>query len=338
MNIPEPVQLPSGNWRIQVLVGKKRVGRTFHSAKEAIYWAAGLKTEQQTLTRQPKSMTVGAAIDRYIDSKDAVISPTTLRSYKAIRKKNFSDIEYTQLKDLHAEQVQRWVNALSKTLSPKSVKNCHGLLTATLAEYYPDLVLRTTLPQRRKTEIQIPTADEAKKILKASEGTQFELPISLAIYLGLRQSEILGLKWDDIKKDTIYVHTALVRTETGIAEKGTKSYSGTRTLHIPAKVKKLLAEQRHDTEHIVNLSASSIYNGFSRICARSGVPHYRFHDLRHLNASIMLAAGVPDKYGMKRMGHATNNMLKNTYQHVMRERENDYDKAIEQEFIDTLET
>lgn len=84
------------------------------------------------------------------------------------------------------------------------------------------------------------------------------------------------------------------------------------------------------------MSGKAIYSGFSRICEKAGVPHYRFHDLRHTNASIMLASGIPDKYSMKRMGHATNNMLKTTYQHVIKEREAEYDQQIDDYFKDLL--
>lgn len=77
------------------------------------------------------------------------------------------------------------------------------------------------------------------------------------------------------------------------------------------------------------MSGKAIYSGFSRICEKEGLPHFRFHDLRHMNASVMLANGVPDKYSMKRMGHATNNMLKTVYQHTIKEKELAYDEMID---------
>lgn len=85
-------------------------------------------------------------------------------------------------------------------------------------------------------------------------------------------------------------------------------------------------------ESVFDISGHAIYSGFSRICEKAGIPHYRFHDLRHANASVMLAVGVPDKYSMKRMGHATNNMLKTTYQHTIKEKELHFDTIIDAEF------
>ena len=147
--------------------------------------------------------------------------------------------------------------------------------------------------------------------------------------MGLRQSEILGLEWRDIDGDTLKIRRAIVLGEDGPTQKGTKTYSGTRPLHIPAYIRELLDRQPRSGDRIVNMTGKSIYSGFSRICEKSGAPHFRFHDLRHVNASAMLAVGVPDKYSMKRMGHATNNMLKTTYQHTIKEKEAEYDQKTE---------
>lgn len=334
MRLPEPKKLPSGNWRIQVLVDGKRMGRTFPTKEAAEYWAAGLKTKSIEDNRSPSRMTVENAIDRYIESKSAILSPSTILGYKRT-KMRMKQILDTQLNDLTQEKIQRWVNGLAKKHSPKTVANAHGLLSAVLKEYKPSMALRTTLPSKVKAEIQIPSEAEIKDIMDGCRGTKYELPIMLAIWLGLRESEILGLEWKDIDGDYLKIRRAIVMGENGPEEKGTKTYSGTRTVHIPKYIKVLLDKQEHKRDHIVNLSAKAIYSGFSRICEKNGIRHFRFHDLRHVNASAMLAVGVPDKYSMKRMGHATNNMLKTTYQHTIKEKEIEYDQRIE-DYIGSL--
>ena len=65
---------------------------------------------------------------------------------------------------------------------------------------------------------------------------------------------------------------------------------------------------------------------------KNGIKHYRFHDLRHVNASVMLALNIPDKYAMRRMGHATNNMLKTVYQHTMSEKEQQVNASVDNYF------
>ena len=139
----------------------------------------------------------------------------------------------------------------------------------------------------------------------------------------------MGLKWEDIEGDYLHIRRAMVEGEDGQVEKGTKSYSGTRTVHIPPALQKQLSKTTRHGEHIITLSGHAIYNGFTRICAKAGVPHYRFHDLRHVNASAMLAAGIPSTYSKQRMGHSTDHMLKTVYYHTIKEEEVGYDSKIE---------
>ena len=332
MKLPEPKQKENGKWIIQVQVDGKRRSKEFETKEEALYWASGIKTGQKEAARKPSSLTVEKAIEKYIETKSAILSPSTVRGYKGIKESRIEEIKTTQLSDLTQDKIQRWVNSLSRSHSPKTVANAHGLISAVLREYHPDMVLHTTLPQKVRPDIQIPSEAELIRIIDAARGTRYELPITLAIWLGLRQSEIVGLTWSCIKGDTLQIRQAIVMGEDGPAQKGTKSYSGKREIRLPPYIQNLLADQPRDNEFIVNLSGKAIYSGFSRICEKAGVPHFRFHDLRHANASVMLAVGVPDKYSMKRMGHATNNMLKTTYQHTIKEKELAFDQTIDTEF------
>ena len=332
MKLPEPKQKENGKWIIQVQVDGKRRSKEFETKEEALYWASGIKTGQKEAARKPSSLTVEKAIEKYIETKSAILSPSTVRGYKGIKESRIEEIKTTQLFDLTQDKIQRWVNSLSRSHSPKTVANAHGLISAVLREYHPDMVLHTTLPQKVRPDIQIPTEAELIRIIDAARGTKYELPITFAIWLGLRQSEIVGLTWSCIKGDTLQIRQAIVMGEDGPTQKGTKSYSGKREIRLPPYIQNLLADQPRDNEFIVNLSGKAIYSGFSRICEKACVPHFRFHDLRHANASVMLAVGVPDKYSMKRMGHATNNMLKTTYQHTIKEKELAFDQTIDTEF------
>ena len=332
MKLPKPRQKPNGKWLIEIWADGRRVGKQFDTQEEAIYWAAGIKTRQKELSRSPSNLTVEQAIDRYIETKSVILSPSTIRGYNGIKKSRIEQIKHFRLADLTQEKIQRWVNALAKNHSPKTVANAHGLISAVMSEYRPDMTLRTTLPRKERAEIKIPSEADLKAIIKESRGTKYELPIALAIWLGMRRSEIVGLTWDCIEGNTLHVRNAVVLGETGNVKKGTKSYAGKRDLKIPSHIKKLIDKQPKENEYVVNLSGAAIYDAFVDICRNAGVPHYRFHDLRHANASVMLSIGVPDKYSMKRMGHATNNMLKTTYQHTIKEKEQKFDAQIDEEF------
>ena len=113
MRIPEPKKLPSGKWYVQIMVDGKRSNKTFHTKEEAAYWAAGLKTKAIEDNRDPTSLTLTAAVDRYIESKSSILSPSTIKGYRTLQSM-LGDIEKTNLNDLTQEKVQRWLNKLSK--------------------------------------------------------------------------------------------------------------------------------------------------------------------------------------------------------------------------------
>ena len=235
--------------------------------------------------------------------------------------------------------VQREFNLYAASLSPKTCRNLHGLLSAALEMYHPDFRLKTNMPKKTKNEIHIPTEVELQCLLSRSRGTPLFLPIILAFSMGLRRGEICGLRWKDInlEKHTIHVHTSLVQNEKKEwVEKPPKTYAGNRILDIPPfvydELEKLYPEQKNS--RITDLMPDNITNMFPGLLRRSGLRHFRFHDLRHYYASIMLANNVPDKYAMKRMGHATNSMLKNVYQHIITQKDQEVTVVMNNFFLD----
>lgn len=336
--LPTPQRLPSGMYRCQVMVDGKRVSVVDENPAVAQAKAVAVKNGLIEEKKSGPSMTVGQAIDRYIESKDAVLSPSTIRSYRSIRENSLGALESVQLSSLTQETVQRHINALSKQKSPKYVRNVHGLLSTAISAYKPDFILHTTLPQKEKKEIQIPTMEEVQFLAEQSKGTAFELPFLLATWMGLRTSEIRGLTWDCIEGDTLHVKQALVEGDSGPVLKTTKSYSGNRKIRIPPYIKKLLDEYPRENEYIIRYTRNALYNHLRRMCERHSLHHYRFHDLRHVQASVMLALGVPDKYAMERMGHASTNMLKTVYQHTMKSKSEEVADTVDNFFSSKLHT
>lgn len=310
---PTPVELPSGKWRCQVMVDGRRISVTDPDPEVSHAKVNALRTGLLRREKRPAAMTVGQAIDQYIESKDSVLSPSTIAGYNRVRANALQELMDIPLAALTPDAVQRAVNKMAKTKSPKSVRNAHGLLTAALAVYLPGIALRTTLPQKVRYEPAVPSGSDIAAIMEAAAGTMDELPILLAMWMGMRMSEILGLKWEDIDADTIHVRRALVDE----GEKTTKTYSSQRSLPIPSYIKRLLDDTPRASDHVVPMTRRRLYCRFQSVCKRAGVQHYRFHDLRHINASVMLALGVPNRYAQERMGHATDNMLKTVYQHTM---------------------
>ena len=190
---PRPVELPSGRWRCQVMVNGKRIDVIEDDPAVAHAKALAVKAGLLEEEKSPRDMTVGQAIDRYIESKDAVLSPSTIRGYTILRKGILEELSAARLDDLTQEAVQRFINRIARTHSPKTVRNAHGLLSAALALYRPEMVLRTTLPQKEKKEISIPSMEEIQFLAEKIRGTRFELPFLLAAWMGLRTSLIRGL-------------------------------------------------------------------------------------------------------------------------------------------------
>lgn len=333
---PRPTLLPSGSWRCQVTISGVRESVTADTPEAASAQAAAIKAGYLERSRDPLSLTVAAAFERYIESRDAVLSPSTIKGYNKIKNNLLDGLDALTLSALTQEAVQRWVNRLAKDHSPKTVRNAHGLLSAVLAEYKPAMTLRTTLPQKDAAQIRIPSESEIKTIIAAAAGTEMELPILLAVWLGLRASEIRGLEWGDVRDNMLHVRQAVVDGEEGPVLKKTKTTSGDRWIKLPEHILSILDRTPRRSQFIVTLSGQAMYKRFSRLCEKCGVPHYRFHDLRHTAASVSLFLGVPDKYSQQRMGHKTENMLKTVYQHTIRQKEEEYADRINDYFSNLI--
>lgn len=315
-------KLPSGNWRVNLFVGfddnhkRKYKSFTSPSKKEAEHAALEYQLTMKS-KRNPMNLTVGEAIDKYISLKAPILSPATISGYKKIRKNNFQELMNISLVKLTQEHIQSAVNSDASRLSSKTIRNAHGLLSAVLREYYPDFILRTSLPRPQRKIHNIPSDKDIRLILKAIKGTDIEIPVLLAVWLSLRMSEVRGLKWENVYEDRIVINEAIVDAENFPVVKGTKSYAGTRVIALPRYLKDVLMEKPREGDYVTNLSGQAIYKRFIRLQEKIGVGPYRFHDLRHANASIMLKLGIPDKYAMERGGWSTNSTLKAVYQHTM---------------------
>lgn len=326
----------NGTYRIQVVVGKTEAGKNivksftaptpFEAVKMAEDYIQGKKDEKE-------KMTVGQAIDKYIGMKENVLSPTTIRSYKSVRAHQMQEIMSIPISEITNEMIQICINREAIRLSPKSLRNVKGLLASALAVYRPDFVIRVTLPAKKNKIKDFP---EISDILKMIKDTEIELPCLLAIWLSLRMSEIRGIRYSDISDDgTLTVRNTVVDVDGARLEKDqTKTFKSTRQLQVPDYIMELINEQRQKSEsdYLVTLSGVAIYERFTRMLKRNGLKHMSFHDLRHLNASVMLMLGVPDKYAMERGGWSSNYTLQNVYQHTFSAKRREIDNQIDDFF------
>jgi hypothetical protein len=165
-------QLPSGAWRVQVYNkggDPKYVSFTADTEDEANFRALEWKLSRERKARI--GLTVGEAIDQYIELKDGVLSPTTIANYRVIRRNNIQSLMDVPVKSLTQVMVQQAINEEAKTISPrthkrhtpKTIANVHGLLSAAIRSVDPDFVLRTTLPAKQKQIIELPPAKDVDR-------------------------------------------------------------------------------------------------------------------------------------------------------------------------------
>lgn len=340
-------KLPSGAYRVLVYshtdkVDGKPVRRyqsfTASTAAEAEFQAAEFKRRKQRIETHT-SMTLREGIDAYLALKDHVLSPTTIAEYRKMRDLRFQSIMDKPMEKLTQQDVQLAVNEESakvsrrgKPLSPKTIKNAHGLLSAVLATYCPDLHLRTTLPAPKK---QIKELLRPEVIMDAVKGTDIELPVLLAMWLSFSKSEIRGLKKTAVRDGYIVVEETVVDVDGKPVHKNqAKAYDRIRKHKIPTYIAGLIEKAIASTpgDYLVNMEGYTIYNKFKRALQKAGLPHMNFHDLRHVSASVMLMLGVPDKYAMERGGWSTPHTMKAVYQHTFSEERKAVDKRIDDYF------
>lgn len=333
-------KLPSGSWRCQVYshtekaldpkTGKEKNKRIYKSftcdvpgpkgKRIAEQMAAEWAAEKETTTAVT-DITLGEAIDRYIASRESILSPRTIMDYKRIRKNDLQGIMHIKISVITQEDIQREINQDALKHSPKTVRNNHGLISAVLGLYRPNFAIKTDLPKKVRPDLYIPSDAEVARLMNITRDTEMELPILLAAFGPMRRGEICAVSADDISGNIIHVHRNMVRTEAGSwILKSPKSYAGDRYIEFPDFV----AEKwKARNGRLVNLNPNQITRKFNDLLKRSGMPVFRFHDLRHYSASIQHALGIPDAYIMQRGGWGNDHVLKEVYRHAMK------DKAIE---------
>ncbi len=288
-------------------------------------------------------LTLYQAYREYIAVKENILSPVTIKGYISLMNHTFQNLMDEEIGDITQVEIQSAVNVLAATRSPKYVKNAHGLLSAVLTMYRPDFILHTTLPRTKVKQAFIPENDDIHRLLNTLRIHSPEMykAVLLAAFGSLRRSEICALTVSDIKGDVVTVSKAMVPgVNSGYVTRDiTKTDAGTREVTMPHEViLKLIPVGESD--RIVNLNPHQITNYFGRELKNAGVTHFRFHDLRHYQASILHAMGVPDKYIMERCGWKTESVMRNVYQHTMNQKRKQVESEIcsyfSDEFKDTI--
>ena len=276
-------------------------------------------------------LTFGECIDKFISQRTPVLSASTVREYSGYKNRYLEDISDTKISRITQEEIQNLVNELaSDGLSPKTIRNVHGFITTVIGLFRPNLALHTVLPRKYPPNLYIPTEGEIKRLMVYVEGTAMELPILLAAFGPMRRGEICALRDENISGNIVHVcENMVLNKDNEWVIKKPKSYAGDRYIEYPDFV----AERwKNRTGQVVGMKPSQISDHFADLLTKAGLPHFRFHDLRHYSASIQHALGVPDAYIMQRGGWQNDGVLKQVYRHALEDKSKEMNNKVNEHF------
>jgi len=191
------------------------------------------------------------------------------------------------------------------------------------------------VPQQPRNEMRALTVDQARMLLKAAQGTKYGPVLAVALTTGMRPSEYLGLKWQDIDwaRQTVSIVRSIQRLNGKRCFSDTKRSRSRRPIKLQSWIVALLrdlqakgsaydfyAEGRDlifRTASGQPINADYLAKHFRSILDLAGVPRMRLYDLRHSAATLALAAGVSPKVVSEQLGRASTAFTLDTYAHVL---------------------
>ena len=322
------------------MVNGRRMSVTDEDPKVAQAKAVALKAGIIESEERKKKITLAEAIENYTEAGSGTLSPSTIRGYDCIRKHRFQSLMQRDVHTITRLDAQRAVSQEAKTKAPKTVSNAWGLISTVLKDYGVEIT-GVKLPQKIRKKKEYLSADEIAKLIDAAVGDSCELPIVIAVWLGLRRSEIAGLCWDcvDLEAGTVTVRRTLVPNTDNkwILKEGAKNEGSQRTVKCPEYIMCKLKAMYHGQEgRVFKMSPETIRKHVHAVCKRAGVTDTTVHGLRHSNAAVMISLGIVDKYAMARNGWTSDYTFKQIYGYVFPEGANEADLLINSYFEEKI--
>jgi integrase len=315
----------------------------------------------------PEKITLAEYMNQWFeDYVKLKLAPKTVQGYKYIIEKHINPslghILIQKLLPIHIQQCYSQKLESGRIdnkggLSTKSVIHIHRVLRKALynAEKM-QLIQRNVadfveLPKLKKFKSGVYDENQVKALLKVAKENDMYLPILLAVSIGLRLGEVFGLQWKDIdfRDNTIVIQRSLSLINRKLVFHEPKTEKSNRVIVVSdtiinelecqqekQKESKSIMGQAYNDYDLVNcyddglpINPSNYTHRFAKLLKRNGLPHIRFHDLRHTNATLMLKQNIPAKVASERLGHSTVSITLDLYSHVLREMQEEAAKKID---------
>lgn len=319
----------------------------------------------------PSDILFSDYVKYWLNSIKGTIDTISVQGYESVA--NAHIIPYfaekkIKLINISKEIIQEYIDLKSKNgrldgkggLSPKTIKTHKVILQLALKDAMKNnLILKNPcefvkLPKMEQRDITFYTEQQITDLFNAIRNEPLYPLIYFTVIYGLRRSEVLGLKWDSINKDTMTItikHT-VVRFTTIVEKDSTKNSSSFRSYPITDEVKEILqnlkAQEKENqrlfgSEYIKNdyifkwndgrpYSPDFISMKFSKLLKQYNLPHIRFHDLRHSCASLLVANGYQLKDIQEWLGHSDIQTTANIYAHLDAKRKSNIANSMSSSF------
>ena len=302
--------------------------------------------------RQPKvegTMTLAALVDEFLARWTG--AATTLVGYRSLQENHIrTTIGRQQIRKVTPRLLDDFYRHLAedKDLSASRIHQIHSVVRGALTmavrwgwlAHNPARDVKP--PTVRHTEVKIPSAETVNLLLRTASGLAPELGtlFRLAAATGARRSELSGLRWSnlDIEANTVRIERAVVSVGGTAVEKDTKNHSKRTVTLDDATIASLVSHRAavavraaaarsvlredafifsHEADGARPLHPDAMSSRWESVCKQAGVQGVRLHDLRHFQATMLLAGGVPLKNVSARIGHANASTTLNIYAHAL---------------------
>jgi integrase len=307
-----------------------------------------------------RRQTLGDYLGEWLQGKERGLRASTWATYRGyVQRLVVPELGHIRLVELAPRHVDRWMDAkLEAGLSPRTVSHLRAILRAALNDARRrGLVDRNAAalaePPRVEKRQQVPmTGEVAISILQAVAGTEIEAPVAVALQSGLRLGEVLGLAWGDVDLParSLRVRQALARRG-GVTTLGPPKSADSRRIVPMTRALTAVMVVHRDRERAKrarlflpgpegvalvftnragdNMDPSWLSHAFADCLKAAGLPHNRFHDLRHGCAALLLASGADLKVVSSILGHSTIRLTADTYAGVVNRLRDDAAEGLE---------